>query len=85
MSPREGNSARTTRTPPFPIFQVVAHSAERRRAMPEAVGAKPAYLTNASVAQLAEATGPNPAHVQVQILPDAPFAAVAQMNSAGVL
>lgn len=53
--------------------------------MPEAVGAKPAYLTNASVAQLAEATGPNPAHVQVQILPDAPFAAVAQMNSAGVL
>ena len=27
------------------IFQVVAHSAERRRAMPEAVGAKPAYLT----------------------------------------
>ena len=26
--------------------QVVAHSVERRRAMPEAVGAKPAYLTN---------------------------------------
>jgi hypothetical protein len=52
--------------------------------MPEAVGAKPAYLTNASVAQLAEVTGLDPAHVQVRALPDAPFAAVAQVNSAGV-
>ena len=52
--------------------------------MPEAVGAKPAYLTNASVAQLAEAAGLDPAHVQVRVPPDAPFAAVAQLNSAGV-
>lgn len=42
--------------------------------MPEAVGAKPAYLTIfASVAQLAEVTGLDPAHVQVQLLPEAPI------------
>jgi len=41
--------------------------------MPEAVGAKPAYLTIASVAQLVEVTGLDPAHVQVRVLPDAPF------------
>ena len=52
--------------------------------MSEAVGAKPAYLTSASVAQLVEVTGLDPAHVQVRVLPDAPFAAVAQVNSACV-
>ena len=49
-----------------PSIQVVAHSAERRRAMPEAVGAKPAYLTNASVAQLVEAAGLDPAQCEFE-------------------
>ena len=34
--------------------------------MPEAVGAKPAYLTNASVAQLVEATGLEPAQCEFE-------------------
>ena len=47
-------------------IQVVAHSAERRHAMSEAVGAKPTYLTNASVAQLAEAAGLDPAQCEFE-------------------
>ena len=46
--------------------QVVAHSAERRHAMSEAVGAKPTYLTNASVAQLVEAAGLDPAQCEFE-------------------
>ena len=34
--------------------------------MPEAVGAKPAYLTNASVAQLEEAAGLDPAQCEFE-------------------
>ena len=34
--------------------------------MPEAVGAKPTYLTNASVAQLAEAAGLDPAQCEFE-------------------
>ena len=50
--------------------------------MPEAVGAKPAYLTSASVAQLAEVTGLDPAHVQVRSLLDAPYVAQAEQRGA---
>ena len=34
--------------------------------MPEALGAKPSYLTNASVAQLAEAAGLDPAQCEFE-------------------